>query len=120
MSEKFADWEVERPVAFLKHATVATSQYDEQYRSMASEILAYRDVTASMQSEHDAEIVQLVREVSAMREQRDRLRAALVGMVGVDTREELEQIEAAIRLTPAPAQDKANAVDAVHALLATL
>jgi hypothetical protein len=51
--------------------------------------------------------------------QRDRLRAALVGLVGVDTRAELEQLEAAMRLMPAPAQDKAATIDAIHALLAT-
>ena len=53
-------------------------------------------------------------------EQRDRLRAALVGLVGVDTREELEQLEAVMRVVPAPAEDKAKTIDAIHALLATL
>lgn len=40
---QFAAWEVERPDTFLKHATIATSQYDAQYRSMAAEILALRE-----------------------------------------------------------------------------
>jgi hypothetical protein len=48
------------------------------------------------------------------------LREALVGLVGVDTRAELEQLEAVMRLMPAPAQDKAATIDAIHALLATL
>ena len=51
--------------------------------------------------------------------ERDRLRAALVGLVGVDGRAELEQMEVMMRLMPAPAQDKAATIDAIHALLAT-
>ena len=54
-----------------------------------------------------------------LQEQCDRLRAALVGLVGVDGREELEQMEAVMRLMPAPAQDKAATIDAIHALIAT-
>ena len=49
-----------------------------------------------------------------------KLRAALVGLVGADTKEELEQMEAIIRLAPAPAADKAGIIDAIHVLLATL
>lgn len=48
------------------------------------------------------------------------LRAALVGLVGSDTREELLQMEAAMRLLPAPDADKAATVNAIHALLATM
>lgn len=48
------------------------------------------------------------------------LRAALVGLVGADGRAELEQMEAVMRLMPAPAADKAATIDAIHALLATL
>ena len=51
--------------------------------------------------------------------ERDLLRAALVGLVGVDGRAELEQLEAVMRLMPAPAQDKAATIDAIHALIAT-
>lgn len=42
LDPRFAEWEKLRPKAFLTHATQATSQYDAQYRSMASEILALR------------------------------------------------------------------------------
>lgn len=55
----------------------------------------------------------------ALQQERDRFRAALVQMVGVDTKEELEQMEAVIRLTVAPAADKAGIIDAIHALIAT-
>lgn len=58
--------------------------------------------------------------ISVVRAQRDRLRAALVGLVGVDNRAELEQLEAVMRLLAAPAEDKAATIDAIHALLATL
>lgn len=53
------------------------------------------------------------------RDQRDLLRSALVKVVGVDGRSELGQMEAAMRLIPAPAEDKAATIDAIHALLAT-
>ncbi len=48
-----------------------------------------------------------------------KLRTALVGLVGVETKEELEAMEAVIRLTPAPAADKVGIIDAIHALIAT-
>lgn len=48
------------------------------------------------------------------------LRSALVGLVGTDGRDELERHEAAMRLVPAPAADKASGIDAIRALLATL
>lgn len=58
--------------------------------------------------------------MSDVEQQRDMLRAALVGLVGVDGRVDLEQMEAVMRLLPAPAQDKAATIDAIHALVATL
>jgi len=49
-----------------------------------------------------------------------RLRSALAGLVGADGKEELEQMEAFIRLSDeAPAKDKAVAINAIHALLET-
>ena len=48
------------------------------------------------------------------------LRPALVGLVGADGREELQTMEATMRLLPAPAEDKAVSINAIHALLATL
>jgi hypothetical protein len=48
------------------------------------------------------------------------VRNALVGLVGASTREELEQMELAIRSAPAAAEDKVAALDGIHALLATL
>lgn len=51
---------------------------------------------------------------------REHLRRALVGIVGCDGRDELENMEAAIRLAQAPADDKAKSLDAIHALLDTL
>ncbi len=48
------------------------------------------------------------------------VRRALVGLVGAETKEELDAMEAVIRLTPAPAADKVGIIDAIHALIATL
>lgn len=48
------------------------------------------------------------------------LRSALVGLIGADGKEELQAMEAAIRLLPAPEADKAVSINAIHALLSTL
>lgn len=48
------------------------------------------------------------------------LRAALAGLIGVDTEQELREMEAAMRLLPAPEADKAASINAIHALLATM
>ena len=50
---------------------------------------------------------------------RDRLRAALIGLVGASTRAELEQMEMALRSMPVVASDLTVTIDAIHALLAT-
>lgn len=66
---------------------------------------------------NDAIKVQAIKPLEA---ERNRLRAALVGLVGVDGRADLEQMEGVMRLMPAPAEDKAATIDAIHALLATV
>ncbi len=48
------------------------------------------------------------------------VRRALVGLVGVDTAEELDQMEAVMRLAPAPDADKVPILNAIHALRSTL
>lgn len=55
----------------------------------------------------------------AVVQQRDLLRTALVGLVGASEPDELRDMEAALRLLPAPAADKAATIDAIHALLTT-
>jgi hypothetical protein len=51
---------------------------------------------------------------------RAKLRKALVGLVGVDGREDLEKMEGVMRLMPMPDEDKMNTINAVHALRDTL
>ncbi len=48
------------------------------------------------------------------------LRRALVGLVGVDGADQLNEMEAIMRLMPAPMADKAASIDAIHALRTTL
>ena len=48
------------------------------------------------------------------------LRSALTGLIGADTETELRQMEATMRLLPAPEEDKAVSINAIHALLATM
>ena len=51
---------------------------------------------------------------------RAKLRKALVGLVGADTKEELEGIECAMRLLPMPDEDRMHTINAIHALRDTL
>jgi hypothetical protein len=53
----------------------------------------------------------------AAEEKIKRLRAALAGVVGASSKEELESMEMFMRLAPAPEKDKAAAIDAIHALI---
>jgi len=48
------------------------------------------------------------------------LRDALVGMIGVDTERELQELAATMRVMQVPDADKAVSLNAIHALLATL
>lgn len=48
------------------------------------------------------------------------LRKALAGLIGVETKADLEQMEAAMRFVPAPDADKVVGINAIHALLATM
>jgi len=48
-----------------------------------------------------------------------KLRAALIGLVGAADKTELEKMEMALRMAPAPMADKAVAIDAIHALIET-
>lgn len=52
-------------------------------------------------------------------EQRDMLRAALVGLVGAGELEGLRTMEIAVRSLPAPDEDKAVTINAIHALIKT-
>jgi len=48
------------------------------------------------------------------------LRNALVGIIGASDKAELERLELAVRVLPAPDADKIAGLNAIHALLATL
>lgn len=47
------------------------------------------------------------------------LRDALVGLVGASDVAELKQMELTMRVLPAPEQDKAVTINAIHALITT-
>lgn len=51
--------------------------------------------------------------------ERDLLRSALAGIVGASEPDELRKIEVVMRSFPAPEQDKAVTLNAIHALIAT-
>ena len=52
--------------------------------------------------------------------ERDRLRRALIGLVGVESRKDLREMELVMRAIAAPWEDKIAMLDAIHALLATM
>lgn len=54
--------------------------------------------------------------MSTVLEQRNKLRAALAAMVGASTREELDAIELGVRAIPGCEEDRAVALNAIHAL----
>lgn len=56
-----------------------------------------------------------------LRQTKDKLRAALIGLVGVETKEELESMETYIRFASAlDDSDRTATINAIHALLETL
>lgn len=57
------------------------------------------------------------KELARAREQRDKLCAALAGLIGAESEEELRAMEATIRFVPAPDADKAAMLNAIHVLL---
>lgn len=58
-----------------------------------------------------------IRAKQKLADERATLRRALAQLVGADTIEELRNMEAVMRAAPAPAKDKAAAIDAIHALI---
>lgn len=81
---------------------------------------AYPDGTPTHKAEVLTEHIKVC-EKHPMREAEkriERLRKAVVDFVGAECKEELEAMEVAIRLSPAPDADKATAINAIHALLA--
>ena len=52
----------------------------------------------------------------AVIEQRDKLRAALAGLVGASSKEELDAMEIGVRSLPGCDEDRAAALNAIHAL----
>lgn len=60
-----------------------------------------------------------LREIETLRGQLAIVRKALVGLVGSDTKAELEQMEAIIRVAPVPDVDRMNTINAIQALLTT-
>lgn len=59
-------------------------------------------------------------DMDKLHERIERLRKALIGLVGVETKEELEKMEAAMRTMPGNEADKVVGINAVQALLLTM
>ena len=78
------------------------------------------------QWEHDEqramenEIISLREQVERLTKENGRLRNALIGLVGSDSREELQSMELAMRIFPASDADVVASVNAIRALLETM
>lgn len=59
-------------------------------------------------------------EIEQLKDHNSKLRKALVGLVGCDTKPELEAMDTAIRLAPVCDEDRMNTLNAIHALRDTL
>jgi hypothetical protein len=55
-------------------------------------------------------------EIDQLKADNAKLRKALVGLVGVDTKPELEVMEGIIRGSAIPDEDRMNTINAIHAL----
>lgn len=73
---------------------------------------------AELLKQHIAECPQ--HPMANLKRKYDRIRKALEGFVGASTQEELEQLEMVVRQMPGCDQDKANALNAIHALMETI
>jgi len=51
-----------------------------------------------------------------LNENNAKIKKALIDLVGAESKDELEQLELGIRLSPAPDSDKAVMINAIHAL----
>lgn len=89
---------------------------EDRWRALADGYLALKIINSTLRNALFVEREERPRRVEA---ERDLLRVALVKLVGVDGRAELSEMEAVMRLMPAPAEDKAATIDAIHALIAT-
>lgn len=58
-------------------------------------------------------------QIEELKKKNEILRKALIGLVGSDDKDELEQMEASIRMFPAPDEDYAVTINAIHAILKT-
>jgi len=63
-----------------------------------------------------ARIEEQEREIARLRAALQSIKRALEGLVGASTREELETIEAGVRVCPGAERDRAAALNAIHAL----
>ena len=67
-----------------------------------------------------SETTALREQVEKLTKENGRLRNALIGLVGSDSREELQSMELAMRIFPASDADVVASVNAIHALLETM
>ena len=107
----------------LGQYSLRTRPVSEVECAMQAEIAELRSENARLKSAlltNDTTIESANNAAGMLEAENARLRSALVGLIGADSEQELRQMEATMRLLPAPEEDKAVSINAIHALLATL
>ena len=67
-------------------------------------------------TEDEVSLAYLICEIDNLNEKIERLRKALIGLIGAETTKELDAMESILRSTPAPESDKIAAINAFDAL----
>lgn len=106
LRHRWAQEENERLRDELRHAT----ERAQQAEAALAQCRAWRQQDAD-------NLNHCIRAKQKLLDDRSKLRRALAQLVGADTIEELQSMEAIMRVAPAPAKDKAAAIDAIHALI---
>lgn len=117
---KFYDDPVQFAREMAARLVVSRDVYKHKCRELEKRLELHRIGETWKGEELAIEVQRLRGHVAALTCERTQLRVALVRLVGVDGRTDLEQMEATMRLIPAPAEDTSALIDCIHALMATL
>lgn len=98
-------WSDQKPAGRILTCVYCGHEYSQDTPAHGSKVLT--DHIAQCEKHPMREVI----------DQRDKLKSALAGLIGVSDSAELRSMESIIRLSPAPAADKAAMLDAIHVLL---
>ena len=112
------------------HSGIAGEEVADMVDSLEREVSSLREQVERLTKERDIkehcitqfelEDLRMKEQVERLTKENGRLRNALIGLVGSDSREELQSMELAMRIFPASDADVVASVNAIHALLETM